>query len=39
MFYAPKTVLLQTTVQLACSLVDKCNKDHLKKYPPEDGLI
>jgi hypothetical protein len=34
-----ETVLLWTTVQLACSLADKCNKDQLKKYPPEDGLI
>jgi hypothetical protein len=38
-FYGPTTVLLRMTVQLACSLVDKCNKDQLKKYPPEDGLI
>jgi hypothetical protein len=25
--------------ETASSLVDKCNKDQLKKYPPEDGLI
>jgi hypothetical protein len=25
-----ETILLLTTVQLACSLVDKCNKDQLK---------
>jgi hypothetical protein len=34
-----EAVLLWTTVQHASSLVDKCNKDQLKKYPPEDGLI
>jgi hypothetical protein len=25
-----ETILLWTTVQLACSLADKCNKDQLK---------
>jgi hypothetical protein len=34
-----ETVLLWTTKQLTCRLADKCNKDQLKKYPPEDGLI
>jgi hypothetical protein len=34
-----ETVLLWTTKQLTCGLADKCNKDQLKKYPPEDGLI
>jgi hypothetical protein len=24
---------------ITCGLADKCNKDQLKKYPPEDGLI
>jgi hypothetical protein len=28
-----ETVLLWTTKQLTCGLVDKCNKDQLKKYP------
>jgi hypothetical protein len=31
--------LLWTTKQLTCGLADKCNKDQLKKYPPEDSLI
>jgi hypothetical protein len=34
-----ETVLLWTTKQLTCGLADKRNKDQLKKYPPEDGLI
>jgi hypothetical protein len=32
-------VLLWTTKKLTYGLADKCNKDQLKKYPPEDGLI
>jgi hypothetical protein len=38
-FYRPPDSLLWTTKQITCGLVDKCNKDQLKKYPPEDGLI
>jgi hypothetical protein len=34
-----ETVLLWMTKQLTCGLADKCNKDQLKKYPPEDGLM
>jgi hypothetical protein len=34
-----ETILLWMTKQLTCGLVDKCNKDQIKKYPPEDGLI
>jgi hypothetical protein len=34
-----ETVLLWMTKQLTRGLADKCNKDQLKKYPPEDGLI
>jgi hypothetical protein len=34
-----ETVLLWTTKQLTCGLADRCNKDQLKKYPPEDGVI
>jgi hypothetical protein len=38
-FYGPPDSLLWTTKQLTCGLADKCNKDQLKKYPPEEGLI
>jgi hypothetical protein len=34
-----ETVLLWTTKQLTRDLADKCNKDQLKKYPPEDSLM
>jgi hypothetical protein len=34
-----EAVLLWMTKQRTCGLADKCNKDQLKKYPPEDGLI
>jgi hypothetical protein len=34
-----ETILLWMTKQLTCGLADKCNKDQLKKYPPEDGLV
>jgi hypothetical protein len=38
-FYGLPDSLLWTTKQLTCVLADKCNKDQLKKYLPEDGLI
>jgi hypothetical protein len=34
-----QTVCYERQRKLACGLADKCNKDQLKKYPPEDGLI
>jgi hypothetical protein len=34
-----ETVLLWMTKQLTCGLADKCNKDQLKEYTPEDGLV
>jgi hypothetical protein len=34
-----KCMLVMAPKQLTCGLVDKCNKDQLKQYPPKDGLI
>jgi hypothetical protein len=38
-FHGPRYSFVMNDKQLTCSLADKCNKDQLKTYPPEDDLI